>query len=93
MEELERIERPEPKGALRIAQPLTAVPGPLERPSQDVVAVDRRPLPLREACEGKGGVQPDSVIDLEERGLKVGLDAVSDEQAPDDADQLVLLLR
>ena len=49
MEDLERVERPEPKRALRVAQRLAAVPVPLERPSQDVVAVDRRPLALRAA--------------------------------------------
>src|SRR4029450_13886888 len=53
MEELERIERSEPEGALRVAQRLTAVPGPLARPSQDVVAVDRRPLPPGEAGGGE----------------------------------------
>src|SRR6266481_821230 len=74
VEELERIERPEPEGALRVAQRLAAVPGPLERPSQDVVAVDRRSLPLREPCEGEGGVKPDPMVDVEERGLEIGLD-------------------
>src|SRR5437667_1611320 len=92
VEELERIERPEPEGALREAQRLTAVPGPLERPSQDVVAVDRRPLPPGEACERERRMKLDSVIDVEERGLEIGLDAVRDEQTLDDPDQLVLLL-
>jgi len=51
VEELERIERPELEGALRVAQRLAAVPGPLERPSEDVVPVDRRPLALCKACK------------------------------------------
>src|SRR4051794_18390763 len=61
VEELERIERPEPEGALRVAQRLTAVPGPLERPSQDVVAVDRRPLPPGKSCEGERRLKLDAV--------------------------------
>src|SRR5947208_699185 len=93
VEELERIERSEPEGALRVAQRLTAVPGPLERPSQDVVAVDRRPLPPCEARECERRVELDSVIDVEERGLEIGLYPVRDQQALDDGDQLVLLLR
>src|SRR5207248_11709654 len=93
MEELERVERPEPEGALRVPERLGAAPGPLERPSQDVVAVDRPPLPPGEACEGERGVKPDPMIHVEERGLEIGLDAVRDEQTLDDADQLVLLLR
>src|SRR5215212_7500431 len=79
VEELERIERPEPEGALRVAQRLTAVPGPLERPSQDVVAVDRRPLLPSEARERERRVKPDTVIDVEKRGLEIGLDAVGDQ--------------
>src|SRR5438477_6894730 len=92
VEELERIERPEPEGALRVAQRLTAVPGPLERPSEDVVAVDRRPLPPGETREGKRRVKLDAVVDIEQCGLEIGLDAVRDQQALDDRDQLVLPL-
>src|SRR5438552_8847956 len=76
VEELERIERPEPEGALRVAQRLTAVPGPLERPSQDVVAVDRRPLAPGQACECERGLKPDPVVDVEECGLEIDLDAI-----------------
>src|SRR6266540_6970451 len=44
VEHLERIERAEPECAPRMALRLPAVAGPLERPSQDVVPVDRRPF-------------------------------------------------
>ena len=37
--------------------------------------------------------QRDAVVDVEERGLEVGLDAVRDEQPLDHADQRVLPLR
>src|SRR5204862_3637743 len=93
VEVLERIERPKLEGALGEAQRLTAVPGPLERPSQDVVPVDGGPLALGKACEGERDVQPDAVVNVEERRLQVGLDAVRDEQSLDDADQLVLVPR
>ena len=85
VEDLERVERPEPEGALRVAQRLTAVAVPLERPSQDVVAVDRRALALREPRERERRLKPDAVVDVEERGLEVGLDAVRDEQPLDHA--------
>ena len=90
MEDLERIERPEPERALREAQRLAAVPVPCERPSQDVVPVDRRALALRKARERKRRMKPDAVVDVEERGLEVGLDAVRDQQPLDHADQRVL---
>ena len=37
--------------------------------------------------------EPDAVVDVEERRLEVGLDAVGDEQPLDDADRLVLAAR
>ena len=43
VELLGRVARPEPEGALREAQRLTAVAGPRQRPSQDVVAVVEGP--------------------------------------------------
>ena len=93
VEELERVARPEPQRAPGVAQRLAAAAVSLERPREDVVAVDRRPLPLRAARERERGRQADAVVDVEERGLEVGLDAVGDEQPLDDADQRVLLAR
>src|SRR2546421_9712933 len=87
VELLERVARPEPESALREAQRLTAVAGPRERPSQDVVTVDRRPLAMREPREGEHARAADAVVDVEEGGLEVCLDAVRHEQALDDADQ------
>ena len=55
VEELERVARPEPERALRVAPRLAAAAVPLERPREDVVAVDRRPLALREARERERG--------------------------------------
>src|SRR5438552_15500108 len=41
VEHLERVERPEPEGALRVAQPPTGVTGPLGCRTQAVAAVER----------------------------------------------------
>src|SRR3954454_9050793 len=87
VEELQRIARPEPEGVLRVREPVTAAAVAGERPGEDVVSVDRRPLRVSAARESEGVREPDGVVDVEERGLEVGPDAVRDEQALDDADQ------
>src|SRR5439155_25671614 len=71
VEVLERIARPEPEGALREAQRLSAAAVPRERPSQDVVAVDRRPVGASGSGEGERMSRPDAVIDVEEGRLEV----------------------
>ena len=93
VELLGRVARPEPEGALREAQRLTAVAGPRERPSQDVVTVDRGPVAAREPGESKRVREANAVVDVEERGLEIRSDAVRGEQAPDHADELVLAAR
>src|SRR6185437_16842928 len=77
---LERIARPEPKGALREAQRLSAVAGPRERPSQYVVAVDRRPIAPRRTRQRQCAPRPNTVVDVEESRLQVRLHAVRAEQ-------------
>src|SRR5205807_6925656 len=93
VEVLGRVTRPEPEGALREAQRLTAVAGPRERPSQDVVTVDRGPVAAREPGERERVREAHAVVDVEERGLQVRSDAVRGEQALDHADKRVLAAR
>ena len=61
--------------------------------AEDVVAVDRGPVGASLACEVERMAQADPVVDVEERRLQVGLDAVCDEQALDHVDERVLLVR
>src|SRR4051812_39526767 len=65
VEQLERVVGPEPERTLRELPRLAAAAVPLQRPREDVVAVDRRPLALREACEPERRAEPDSVVDVE----------------------------
>jgi hypothetical protein len=90
VEELQRVLRPEPEGAARPPQRLVAFAVPGKRPREDVVAVDRRPVCVRATCEHERVRQRDAVVDVEERGLKIRLDAVRREQPLDDADQPLL---
>src|SRR5947208_11321048 len=83
VEVLERIARPEPEGALREAQRLSAVAGPRERPSQYVVAVDRRPVGPRRTRQRKRVLSPNAVVDVEESRLQVRVHAVRAEQPLD----------
>src|SRR5207244_8963939 len=75
------------------AQRLAAAIVAFQRPREDVVAVDRRALLLRAPREGERGVRPHAVVDVEERRLEVGLDAVRLEQPADTVDGRVLRLR
>ena len=74
VEVLGRVARPEPEGALREVQRLTAVAGPRERPSSDV-AVVRGAIGTRETDEDKHVPEPRALVDVEEPGLRVCLDA------------------
>ena len=74
----------------RVGERLAAAAVPGERPGEHVVAVDARPLGAGAAGQRQRVRQPDAVVDVEERGLEVGLDAVRDEEPLDHADQRVL---
>ena len=93
MEERERVERAEPERALREAQRLAAAARARERPREDVVGLDARALTLRAAGAGERRLEPEAVVDVEEGGLEVGVEAVRDQQALDRADERVLLTR
>ena len=90
VEELERILRPEPERLLRVAERLVATAVPRERPGEDVVAVDRRPLGVADPGQRERVLQADPVVDVEERDLEIDADAVGAQQLLDRADQLVL---
>src|SRR5439155_475064 len=68
-------------------------PVPLQRPAEDVVAVDARTLALRGTGERERIREPDPVVDLEERDLEVGAHAVRGEELADGAHERVLALR
>src|SRR5204862_7457461 len=93
VEELRRVARAEPEREPRVAQRLGAAAVARERPREHVVAVDRRPLPLRAPRERERRPPAQAVVDVEERRLEVGAHAVRDEQPPDALDGGVLLLR
>ena len=90
VEELERVLRAEPQRAPRVAERLGAAAVPRERPAEHVVAVDRGPVVLADPGQGERVLRRDAVVDVEERDLEVGLDAVRAQQPLDRADQRVL---
>ncbi len=67
--------------------------GARERPGEHVVAVDRRPLALREPRERERRLRPDPVVDVEERRLEIGLHAVRAQETLDHRDRRVLPAR
>ncbi len=82
--------RAEPERAPRVGERLATAAVPGERPGEHVVAVDARALGAGAAGQRQRVREPDAVVDVEERGLEVGLDAVRDEEPLDHADQRVL---
>src|SRR5439155_8812971 len=93
VEELERVLRAEAQRELRVAQCGPALPVARKRPGEHVVAVDRRPLALSGPCELEGMVQPQPVVDVEERDLEVNPNAVRAQELLDRGDQRVLAAR
>ena len=93
VEELEGVERSEPQSQAGVGESFGASPVAGERPGQYVVSVDARPCAIRPTSESEGVPQAQTVVDVEERGLEVGADAVCHEQPLDDADERILPLR
>src|SRR5207247_9275735 len=90
VEELERVERAEPERSLRVGLRLFAATVAGQGPGENVVAVDARTVRSSLLGERERVLEPDSVVDVEQRGLEVGLDPVREQQSLDDADQRVL---
>ena len=93
MEELGRVERAEPERALREAQRLAATAVARERPGEHVVAVDRRTLRSRGACERHGSFDANPVVDVEEGELEIHVHAAAALEPGDRRDEIVLPLR
>src|SRR5213075_2703422 len=93
MEELRRVEGAESKRTRRVDERLCTAAVAGERPGEDVVAVDRGTLVLRDARQRHGPPQCNPVIDVEQRDLQVDVDAVHALKARDRADECVLPLR
>src|SRR5215208_2096462 len=92
VEELERVAGPEPQRAFRMAERLGALAVPLERPGEDIVSIDARPVALRRAREVERLRQANRVVRLEQRDLEVRLDTVRIQETPDRVEQRVLAL-
>ena len=91
VEELERIEGPEPQCPLGVGESFETASVARERPGQDVVSVDAWARAPRLPRERKRAPKMDPVVDVEQRSLEIGSNAVCYQQSSDDADESVLL--
>ena len=91
VEELECVEGSEPESPAGVGESFGAPSVTGERPAQDVVSVDAWARALRLPREGKRAPKFYAVVDVEERSLEIGANAVCDQQPFDDADERVLL--
>ena len=93
VEELECVEGSEPESPAGVGESFGAPSVAGQRPAQDVVSVDAWARALRLPREGKRAPKMYAVVDVEERSLEIGANAVCDQQPFDDADERVLLRR
>src|SRR5919108_6327401 len=75
VEDLDRVARPQPQGADRVALGLVAAPILVERPGENVLRGDAFLRPVREAGARERIGEAPAVVEIEERGLELGADA------------------